>query len=273
MKRVTILILIYTIFTPAFSAVLSCEVYKAKIVHGASNISVSGILPLTRSYEPAGGFRGASANASVRLSSEMVNALRGNRFRLYASNNRLTYLYLISESMEIVPGIETYYLNMKGDFSYPINPELSFIFVTLTDYNGFQHRLNPVKMSMPFTSGSGSFEFTKVDGNTEIIDVEIGIESDSTITDSISFPDQIDIGTLSFGQNTSDDPIQYSVNTNEIPINLTTNNSQGSSLIVNGMIAQNGEAYALPLNLGIYLHPDAKPGTHTSTVNATWTCP
>ncbi|MFA1017594.1 hypothetical protein AB8780_08025 [Enterobacter sp. SAT-E-asb] len=271
MKRFTMLILIYTIFTPAFAAVLSCEVYLAKIVHGASSVAVSGILPLTRSYEPTGGLRGTSAAATVSLSSEMVNALRGNRFKLYASNNRLTSVYLVSESMEILPGIETYY--MKGDLTYPFEPEFSFIFVTLTDYNGFQHRLNPVKMSMPFISGSGSLEVTRVDGNIDIIDVEIGIESDSKTTDSISFPEQIDVGMLSFGQNTSDDSIQYSVNTNEIPVNFTTNNSQGSSFTVNGMIAQNGQTYAPPFHLGIYLHPDAAPGTHTSIVNATWTCP
>ena len=92
-------------------------------------------------------------------------------------------------------------------------------------------------------------------------------------TDAISIPDAVDLGLLNHGHNQFDDLMQYSKNTNSIGMKFTSNTTKDASFTVNNEVAQSGTVYKPPFNLGMFVESGAKPGTYTSNVNATWTCP
>ncbi|MBA7843249.1 hypothetical protein HV213_23775 [Klebsiella sp. RHBSTW-00484] len=92
-------------------------------------------------------------------------------------------------------------------------------------------------------------------------------------TDSITIPTTIDLGTLQVGVNVVDTPVVTEINTNSLGLKFTSTTTAGASFSVNGKIAQAGTVYKPPFKLGMNLEPTARPGTYTSKVTATWTCP
>ncbi|HGN8724087.1 TPA: hypothetical protein ACK1ZH_003616 [Enterobacter bugandensis] len=99
------------------------------------------------------------------------------------------------------------------------------------------------------------------------------LQAKSEYTDSIDFPLITDLGTLSPGNNMSTTPIVSDLDTNSIGVKFSATTTEGASFTINGDTIHPDTLYKPPFNLGMYVSPTAQPGTYTSTVNATWTCP
>lgn len=100
------------------------------------------------------------------------------------------------------------------------------------------------------------------------------LASELSTSDSITFQDRIELGTLSKGKNISETPINYQLNTHNIPIYFRqTSVTPNSTMNVNGSTMSESIPYNAPIRVGLSLLESAQPGIYTSTVDATWTCP
>ncbi|MDO2449592.1 hypothetical protein [Enterobacter vonholyi] len=116
---------------------------------------------------------------------------------------------------------------------------------------------------------TSNYDGTVINGSSKF-----GMEATMKATDNIFIPDEILLGTLNTGNNSSDIPLEYRLNTNNVPIYFKEiSASPNSKMSVEGKSLQEHMPYNPPIRVGLSLLETAQPGTYTSIINATWTCP
>lgn len=97
------------------------------------------------------------------------------------------------------------------------------------------------------------------------------------VTDTIAFPDKIDLGELEAGALTSAPAITASENKNNLSPTFKLISTAGeASVRVNDSTLTPGLPFTPPQDsyrIGIWLPENAAPGTHSANVGVNWTCP
>lgn len=203
-----------------------------------------------------------SNHVHVSMPLHASHALAGMWIRLSVSDPDLTH-FIDYAKTQIVPGQTQYTLSANTGAS-PDYYILS-LYIAGTIENRVPTPTSTTDIKISHTLTGGIYDHTQ---NETLI-----LHSVEENTDVVLIPSVIDLGSLSVGNNIFDIPVEYQTNTNSIGMEFTSNTTDGASFTVNGEIAQSGTLYKPPFSLGMYVYSIAKPGTYTSNVTATWTCP
>ncbi|MBG0580810.1 hypothetical protein [Enterobacter kobei] len=126
---------------------------------------------------------------------------------------------------------------------------------------------NLVSTELKATSNHVNMPDLTLPGETTLFAIE-------TTEDSVTFPDEIDLGYLSPGiSNNAQDIINYSKNTNNLNVRLSPTYSLSSPLTVNDIPQYSSATFKPPFTIGLYVSPSSQPGTKSVQVTASWTCP
>ena len=263
MKRLLIILTCITHSIYAYGGTLSCGVEAYVAGNTQTNIqnnswgNTQGLLTLHH----AGSTNVKYGHATFTVNETAAKVFKGAQLKILGSSTPLGFNELSSRPLTAGTYALSYELPCPNAATCA-----TYIIRVVLDTHIYQ---NTVVDSTPaiisaITSESNVLTTT----NTEFI------RNGTYTTDSIDIPDNIDLGTLSVGYNTSPNPVDYQVNTNSIGLYFTQTpiSGTGHRIAINDMMTTASQRYRPPFRFGLYLTQD-NPGIYSTSVNARWTCP
>ena len=271
-------LLFFLILTNADAAELKCSNFYSESVSGVSTLDGAIVLSASPpAFTQALQTKMTTKFELISLKPAMIQALSGNHI-----------IYRTDYPMFGKPVIDQVQHGGQITQSTPQNIQYTWYLDNSNDYRTTHYVLlsgSPTEASPPvinevitgesILSAHGVSVVSYSNGREQFVEANLNLSSALKTTDSINFPSIINIENLRVGTNNSETSIDYSINTNSIPIffaNSTTPNS-AQLMLNNSTPVLSIKGYTPPFRFGMQVLPNAQPGTYTSTVNATWTCP
>lgn len=261
--------------TDASAVYLTCSAHKAAFAIGTYDQNRSLLSEITTPPAiPAENVSTINYSINFAVPSD-VNALAGKLVRLCrtsANVTRCNNLKTIQADVNPISGTTSADIGTTGNIwrLYIVEPGSSMSAPT------GNIPVQPVVVSGNITYASVSMRLMNPSGGLVAESASsdrLMLQAPSEYTDSIDFPPLTDLGTLSPGNNMSTTPIVSNLDTNSIGVKFSATTTEGASFTINGDTIHPDTLYKPPFNVGMYVSQTAQPGTYTSTVNATWTCP
>ena len=253
------------------AAELNCALNIANQVQGVRT-TPSGLLIISDDWQPDYSNYHTRFGTNLDIPSAVRDALVGNVLSISqvdyktgtisqllseAIKNDTTRIQLSVDTPPLAAGRGKYVITLSGPFAE--GPPAV--------------RQVPIHSGLTATNIHAATYGIRADGARDEINSNLSIISTWKDTDAISFPDKINLGPLIAGKNNNENLVDYRLNSNNIGITFSVNTTEGASFTVNDKLSESGVLYTPPLRLGMFVSPNAPPGTYTSTVNARWTCP
>lgn len=263
-RTVMIIILLLQIFFPMKSVVaaeLICTNYVSTKIEPFYQGGEDGYIWLTRYLAPMNDY--SYMSATVTLTPTMAKALEGRVLSKISYSPRPTAATTLSRQVTISATQTTYefsWTHVKQDYDW---------------YQGIVISKNPKLPEITTPNeiiDATVFQVIDIEnGPTHYISGQLQLISEERITDSVKFPDTVDLGKLQIGQNNYEQQIEYTNNTNNVPIKFNFTNTTNSEFMVDERIPFRSQTP--PFLIGLNIKEGAQPGTYSSIVNPTWTCP
>jgi hypothetical protein len=283
-NKATVIVVASLIVLPTQAATLQCEILRA------SNLSTSVTTPsgtgnsLARILPYTGVALGSPKvkNFHVTLTffnSSISQAVGGNRVVIV--NNTLNQPNILAATNTVTPSVDSYTVTIPctETLSNQCDMKTGLFYVMLSSQSNRVEnaQINPVTINTASTGINVSVVVTS--NNIQVSDSthygHTSVKTIPVVMDSITFPDKIDLGTLTAGENNnSAEKITYDSNTNKIPVFITSSaETESTMLLVNNLPTTPSQRYYPPLTFGLNIHESAQPGTKSASVTARWTCP
>ncbi|HDC4619759.1 hypothetical protein [Enterobacter asburiae] len=281
-----IIFMSYLLCTPVDAALLRCEQYKADRMSGTIYLPDGAATNLHSGLAYTGTALGSpkykNFHVTINFPNSQTNAaLAGNYVRIrhsLPSGNAYSY-----SSTPIPLGVNTFTVtipcNENVSNQCDVKNTKTDIVLTSNYSSSLPARVNK-NITMPNRNNPIESTVLITSNNIQISDMTFtqnhqSIIAENVTMDSITFPDNIDLGTLFAGQiNNYAESIDYEVNTNSIPISIETRSAtESTSLKVNNEIVDSNKQFTPPLTLGLDLTDFAQPGNKSAIVGVSWTCP
>ncbi|MGM8844764.1 hypothetical protein [Enterobacter roggenkampii] len=263
MKKILIILISMTHTIYAYSGTLSCGVEAYVAGNNQTNTqnnthgNTEGLLTLHH----AGGTNKKYGFASLTVNDTAAEVFKGANIKILYSTGIFGFRELASRPVTAGDYALSYELPCPNESTCS-----TYIIRVVLDTQTYQRT---VVSSTPAT-------IKAITSHSDYLEVTTTtfIRNATYITDSIDIPDNIDLGTLSVGYNTSPNPVDYKVNTNSIGLYFTQTpiSGTGHRIAINDMMTTASQRYLPPFRFGLYLTQD-NPGIYSTSVNARWTCP
>lgn len=282
--KATVIVVASLISLPTKAATLQCEILRASGL-STSITTPSGTgnsLALISPYSGValGSPKVKNFHVTLTFNDQIISQVVGGNWVVIV-NKTLTQPNILAATNTVTPGVNSFTVTIPctETISNQCDMKTGSFAVMLSSRSDLVEnaQINPLTINTASTGIIVSVLVTS--NNIQVSDSthpgNTSVKTTPVVMDSITFPDKIDLGTLTAGENNNSvEKIIYDSNTNKIPVFITSSaETESTMLLVNNNSTTPNQLHYPPLTFGLNILESAQPGTKSASVTARWTCP